>query len=992
MYFQQLIDKIDHYREKRDVFHDLMRFKVEEILLVATLYDSFIMEQEGDLGDVLYGEYHQLNLSSAPRITTAFSHQDALDRLISKKFDMIIIMVGVDFAESKQLAMHIRNLDLGIPTTLLFNNNTVYAAFCEKNDPFAFADQVFVWNGDPTVFLAMIKQVEDKANADNDTSLGMVRVILLVEDSIRYYSRYIPVLYSEIMRQTSRLIEAEHSDSRKLLRMRARPKVIITRTYEEAVRLFDKYRDYLLCVISDAHFIRNGQGDGTAGIRFLKHVRKRNKSIPLLLQSGDIENREYADQFDAYFMDKKSESLAADLRQFILTHLGFGSFVFKDGTGQHVIGVAGNMKEFEKLIRIVPIESVFYHAENHHFSTWLMARGEVQFATMLRAINISNFDEPAMLRPFLIDIFDMIKQLKTRGMVINLEEDHNPGAPCVVRLAGGSLGGKGRGVAFINNLIERVNFGVDKVNIQIPVTGVIGTDAFDEFIEWNGLKSFIHSGKPYPEIRDKFISCSLSVELERKLRQFLATVEGPIAVRSSGLFEDMLMQPFAGIYETYFLPNTSQDPQVRFDQLARAIKLIYASIYSPKATSYFNALNYAIEEEKMAILIQKVVGKPFGRYFYPHISGTAQSRNHYPVAYLKPEDGIAVIAAGLGAYVVNGDNAFRFCARYPKLNLVSDRYQLNNTQRHLLAIDLENENPDIFSGESVCYTEIPVSEAKKHGSLNNILSYYDPDDDRIYPGVGRRGLDIVNFANILQHGFIPLHEAIHTFLDMGHKSLGTPVEIEFAFLMNEKEQTGTLYVLQLKPMIHMTDNVEIHVEDIGRDELLLFTDKGMGHGKIDDIHDILFVDPDTFDKTLTHSIARQISDLNGQMKRENRRYILIGFGRWGTRDPYLGIPVNFADISQSRIIVEAGFKDFQIDASLGSHFFHNITSMNIGYFTVNFQSDKAFVDWDELKSHEPLQRTEHVVHLRFDRPVEVLMDGKKGLNLIRKPAGKSSHE
>ncbi len=985
MYFRQLLDKIDQYREKRDVFHDLMPFKVQEILLVATLYDSFIMEQEGDLGDVVYGEYHQLNLSSAPRITTTYTHKDALKKLSAGKFDMIIIMVGIDFQELKQLSLNIKELDLGIPTTLLFNNNTVYAAFCEKNDPFDYADQAFVWNGDPAIFLAMIKLVEDRANADNDSTLGMVRIVLLVEDSIRYYSRYLPVLYSEIMRQTSQLIEAEQSDSRKLLRMRARPKVLITRSYEEAVELFEKYREYLLCVISDVHFLKKGKGDGRAGVHFLKYVRKRNDSIPLLLQSGDIDNRDQALKFNAFFMDKKSESLSTDLRHFILTNLGFGKFVFKDSNGKKVIGEAGNMEEFEKLIRTVPIESILYHAENNHFSTWLMARGEVQFSTILRALNMSNFGEISMLRPFLIEIFDLIKQLKTRGMVINLEEDHSPGCSCIFRLAGGSLGGKGRGVAFINNLIERVNFGIENIDIKIPLTGIIGTDAFDEFMETNGLEEFVLSEKDYKKIRERFTSSRLPAGIEKKLMKFIRTVDGPIAVRSSGLFEDMLMQPFAGIYETYFLPNSAKDIKKRFDQLTTAVKLIYASIYSPKARSYFSALNYEIEEEKMAVMIQKVVGRKFGSYFYPHISGVAQSRNHYPVSYLLPEDGITVIAAGLGAYVVNGDTSFRFCPKYPKMDLVSNRYQINNSQHYLYAIDLKNEEPDIFSGENFCYAQLPVDEAKKHGSMKNLLSYYDHNDDRIYPGVSEKGTDIMNFANILKYNFLPFHEAVNAFLEVGHRSMGTPVEIELAFDIDEEKEKGTFYVLQLKPMIHLTDNVEINIDDIKDEELILFTDKGMGNGKIDDICDIVFVDPENFEKMSTVAIAKEISKINSSLKKENRRYILIGLGRWGSRDTSIGIPVNFAEISQSRIIVEAGFKDFQIDASLGSHFFHNITSMNIGYFTVNYQSEKSFIAWDWLKSQKPFKKLKYVTHLRFKRPLEVLMDGRSGLNIIRKP-------
>jgi len=985
MYFRQLLDKIDQYREKRDVFHDLMKFKVEEVLLVATLYDSFIIEQEGELGDVVYGEYHQLNLSSAPRITSAYSAKSALRKLQHKKFDMVIVMVGVEFSVPKELSLRIKELAPDIPITLLFNNNSTFSAFSERYQTYDYADQAFVWNGDPTVFLAMIKLVEDRRNIDNDTRLGMVRVILLVEDSVRYYSRYLPVLYSEIMKQTRRLIESEESDSRKLLRMRARPKVVVASNYEDAVELFETYKDNMLCVISDVHYKKNGKGDKEAGIRFMEYVREKNRLIPILLQSSDAENREKAEQLNAFFMNKKSDSFATELRHFILSNLGFGKFVFKSGDGLRVIAEANNMEEFEKEIRKLPKESLLYHAEHNHFSTWLMARGEVQLATILRTVSISHFDDYEMLREFLIEIFDVIKQLKTRGLVIGFEQTYGESCNCIFRLATGSLGGKGRGVAFINNLIERVNFGIDRVDIKIPLSGIIGSDAFDEFIEINDFSDYIHTEDNYQNLRKRFLDAHLPDDLQRKLRKFIKNVNGPLAVRSSGLFEDMLMQPFAGIYETYFLPNSSStEEEVRFKQLSDAVKLIYASIYSPKAKSYFNALNYEIEEEKMAVVIQKVVGRRHDNYFYPHISGTAQSRNHYPVAYLKSEDGISVIAAGLGTYVVDGDNAFRFCAKYPRLDLISESYQVKNTQQYLYAIDLNNKLPDILEGENNCYTKLPIEKAKKHGTMRHILSYLDYNDNRVYPGVSETGIDIVNYSNILKYGVLPLPEAVQAFLEVGEKSMGTPVEIEFAFDIDDKNDSGTFYVLQLKPMIHLTDDAEINIEEIKKEETLLFTDKGMGNGVISDVCDIVFIDPEKFDKTATRSMVDQIDQLNKMFCEEHKRYILIGPGRWGSRDPYLGIPVNFSNISNSKIIVEAGLKDFQIDASLGSHFFHNIVSMNIGYFTVNYQSKDSFIDWEWLKSLKPHEKTEHFVHVRLENPVEILMDGRKGISVIKK--------
>jgi len=985
MYFKQLVEKIDQYREKRDVFHDLMPFKVREILLVSTMYDSYIIEQEGDLGDVVYGEYKQLDLSFAPRITSVHSIKGAMDKLKNKSFDMVIIMVGLDFTSSKTLATKIRKKHTDLPVTFLFNNNSTYAAFYEKYGRLDNVNHTFIWNGDSSVFLAMIKLVEDRKNADNDTKLGMVRVILLVEDSVKYYSRYLPILYNEILRQTSSLIESEHSDSRKLLRMRARPKVCIASTYEEAVELYKKYEENLLCVISDVHYQKGGKGDRQAGISLMKYVRKRNETIPLLLQSGDSENSLKADKFKAFFLDKSSESFVADLRHFILSNLGFGKFYFKEDDGPGVLAEASNIEEFETIMKEIPIASLLYHAENNHFSTWLMARGEVQLATVVKSFKTSHFSSEDLLRDFLIDVFDSIKQLKTRGLVVGFQKKYSSDCDCIFRLFPGSLGGKGRGIAFINNLIDRVDFKLDNVKMRVPMTGIIGTDAFDKFIENNELSDVILHEHDYGVLRKRFVEARLPFVLKERLYKFIRDVEGPIAVRSSGFFEDMLMRPSAGIYETYFLPNTAKNVDERLRQLIKAVKLIYASIYSPTARAYFKALNFEIEDEKMGVIIQKVVGREYDKYYYPHISGTAQSRNHYPVSYLKPEDGISVIAAGLGTYVVDGDNAFRFCPSYPKMDIISEGNQLKNTQQYLYCVDLDNKAPDIMDGENSCYTKLPIREAKKNGSMKHILSYLDLNDNRINPGVSDKGIDIVNFPNILKYDHLQFAKAVEAFLELGEKSMGTPVEIEFAFDYDpEDDSKGYFYVLQLKPMVHYIDDADIDVSDVKDEELALFTTTGMGNGKIDNLKDIVFIDIDKFDKTKTRDMVQEVAKLNASFGKSGEKYVLIGPGRWGTRDPLLGIPVNFVDICNSKIIVEAGIQEYQIDASLGSHFFHNVISMNMGYFTVNFQSDKSFIDWEWLKSLKPHNRTEHFIHVKLDKPFEILMDGKKGISLIKK--------
>ncbi|HOW50646.1 MAG TPA: PEP/pyruvate-binding domain-containing protein [bacterium] len=987
MIVKELTDIFDKYRSDKDIFHDLMPVKIQEVLLVATLYDAFILERDGQLSEQIFGEYYQLNLSAAPRITSAYSPEDALKKLDQRPFDVVILMVGLDVRAPLALAKEIKKRR-ELPVILLFNNSA-NLHLCPVDSPeMRHIDRVFVWNGYSKIFLAITKYIEDRANVDNDTGLGMVQVVLLIEDSIRFYSRYLPFLYAEIMRQTQRLIADENLDEmNKLLRMRARPKVLLATTYEEALELYRKYRKHLLAVISDVRFPRAGKIDPQAGLTFVRSIKEELPDLPVLMQSSEAHNEPKAHLLGAGFINKNSESLSFDIRNFLMDRLGFGGFVFRDLEGRE-IGRATNMEEFEANIRTIPQESLIYHASRNHFSAWLTARGELIFSRILRSAHVGDFTGPEELRKFIVSIFENVRNKKVKGRVINFDESVFGSSSYIVRFANGSLGGKGRGIAFINNLVENIDFSrhIPEMHVRIPTTAVIGIDEYDNMIDSHNLRDAIYREEDHERVKDLFLNTALSLDLRKKLKKFLTLVTCPLAVRSSGLFEDMLLQPFAGIYSTYLIPNDHPDINVRFKQLMEAIKLVYASIFSPKSRAYFDAVNYKIEEERMAIIIQEVIGRRRGQYHYPHISGTAQSFNYYPVADLKPEDGLATAALGLGSYVVEGEQAFRFSPRYPKRDLVSPDYQAQMSQRFFYALDLERTEPDLRSGEESCYARLDIGEAEKHGVLHHLASVYDLENHRIQPGLSARGPRILNFANILKYDHLPLARTLEILLEVGEKSLGNPVEIEYAIDL-DTDRTGkpTFYLLQLKPLIQKFEDVSIRPEELARDSLALHTDRAMGNGRDDTVYDLIFVDPDRFNSGETVEMAAELEELNAALKAEGRKCILIGFGRWGTRDRWLGIPVQFNQISQARAMVEAGLENFQVDSSLGSHFFHNITSMNIGYFTIDWRNKEHFIDWDWLRSLTPHRTTPHLRHIRSDKPFEILMDGRKGISVIRKP-------
>ena len=985
-YSRQLLQTfLNRTNYNRDLYHDLMPFKVKEILLVANLYDAYSIEKEGRFSEHVLGEFYSLSLSTMPRITGVSTIEEVMEQLNTKHYDLIIVMIGSDKHFPLELSKTVKEQYQYIPVFLLLNSNTEIAKYEEEPEKMVWIDRIFVWNGDSKIFFAMINYLEDKINVENDTTIGMVRVILLVEDSSKYYSLYMPMLYNIVLEQTKNIIEDVTTDELyRILRLKARPKILLASTYEEAIYIFNKYRDNILCLISDVKFKKDGKLNDNAGFSLVMQTRKELYDLPIVLQSSDEDNAQKAYELKASFINKNSETLLVDFRSFITHYLGFGNFIYRDKEGGQ-IAVAKSLKEFEDLLKTIPEESLLYHARKDHFSLWLMARGEIQVAKILNPAKVTDFKDPSALREYLIDVIQNFRNEQNIGKVIPFEETAIKDEHNILALTEGALGGKGRGLAFVNTLIYNYDFSqhVPNINIRAPKTSIIGTDEFEYFLDRNKLRERAVHETDYNLIKRLFIEGKLTETLIKKLKLIIKHITKPMAIRSSGLFEDSQNQPFAGIFETYLIPNNHPDPAERLEQLMDAIKLVYASVYSPTAKGYIEAVNYRIEQEKMAVVIQEVVGHQYEDVYYPHISGVAQSYNYYPFAHMKPEEGFAVVALGLGRYVVEGEKAFRFAPMYPNLEINSAKDQYKGSQVYFYAVDLQKKNVNLLEGEDAGLRKLDIYDAEMHGTLKHLASVYSLENERISAGLRDAGPRVVNFADILKYNYIPMAKTIEVVLDVVKEALGSPVEIEFAIDLNKDDDyKASFYLLQIKPLIGNVADYDVDMAKINPEEILLYSEKEMGNGLIDTIDEVVFVDPDTFDKGKTVEMAAEIDQINAEMGREGKKYILIGPGRWGTRDRWIGIPVVWPQISNAKVIVETSLEGFPLDASSGSHFFHNVTSMNVGYFCVQPELSDSYIRYDVLKSQKNLRKTEYFSIVRFEKPLSVRMDGKKRISVV----------
>ena len=972
-------------------FQKLMHYKARDILLVASLYDYYLFEEDGRLYELIRQEFQVLNLSHPPDITHVTSGEEAIELLNSgEHYDLVITTLHIEDMHVVRFAEKARRSGINIPILLLAYDSRERKELTQRYDTSVF-DRIFIWHGDYRLLVAMIKSVEDKMNVEGDVTNIGVQCIILVEDSVSFYSSYLPLLYTEIFNQSRRLISEGVNLTHKFLRMRARPKILLCSTYEEAWTYFEKYEEYVLGVISDIDFMRNGKKDPGAGVDFARAVKDRMIDIPVLLQSSNAEAAEMARSVGASFLRKGSPTLLHDLSQFVKKNFGFGDFIFRMPDGTEV-GRASNLKELEDQLHIVPDESVKYHSEHNNFSNWLKARTEFWLAHKLRPQKVTDFPTIQGLRNDIIETLRSYKEERQRGVMTEFSKDTFDPQTSFARIGTGSIGGKARGLGFINALIT--NFSLRKkfegVEIIVPSAVVIATDVFDRFLQENELTDIAAEDISDEQLMQRFTDAHyFPSDVIEKLRDFIRIVDYPLAVRSSSLLEDSQYQPFAGVYQTYMIPNNNIDSNMRLKELLESIRLVYASTYCREARDYIKATPYHLEEEKMAVIIQRMVGSQHQERFYPDFAGVAKSYNFYPVSPQKAEDGIVQVALGLGYTVVEGRNSVRFCPKYPRhvMQFSTPQETMRTAQQEFLALDVtasfsheNHETPDVL------LKHYDIAKAEEDKTLPAVGSTYSAEDDAVYDGISRTGKRVITFAPVLKQHVFPLPEIADLILEIGRWGMGTHVEIEFAVDINVRgNEPKEFALLQIRPMMLSREEETTTIENHADSTLVCKSRHVLGNGVMDDLYDIIVVDAGKFERSKSRQTAQEVSRLNTKLQNIKRPYILIGVGRWGSLDPWLGIPVTWDQISGAAVIVESGFKDIDVTPSQGSHFFQNITSFRIGYFTVNNSDDSCFVDWDWLNAHPAFEELEYVRHLRFAKPVVTKINGPAKFGVIIKP-------
>ncbi|HEY6175660.1 MAG TPA: PEP/pyruvate-binding domain-containing protein [Kofleriaceae bacterium] len=955
-------------------FHQLMRHRIMDILLVASPYDSFVLEEAGQIGERVMGEFRNLDLHYGPGLTTVSTGSEALDVVReASRFNLIISGLTLGDMNGAELGRRVKALGLGIPVVLLAFDAREVKTFAAHHD-LSDVEKVFLWQGDARILLAIVKYVEDRRNVEYDTETMGVQVIIVIEDNVRYYSSFLPVIYAELLHHSRRLVSEAVNVSDKIMRMRARPKILLCSSYEEAWQAFTRFQDDVLGVISDIEFPARGVQSATAGLDFARQVRAHAPDVPLLLQSSNPGHAAPADAVGAAFLLKGSATLLAELRRFMIDYFGFGDFVFRRPNGA-MVGMAHDLKSLEEWIRAAPADSIAYHAAHNHFSSWLKARTEFALADELRPRKASDFPDPESVRAYLIETIARYRRARSLVAVADFDRTGFDPRHDFHRIGGGSMGGKARGLAFMRMLLGQkpVTDGLDAV-VSVPSAVVLATDVFDRFLDDNDLRDVAMHSRDDAEIEHRFLTARFPADVRDDLAALLPRIDYPLAVRSSSLLEDSQHQPFAGIYDTFMLANRGASVPVRVEQLIRAIVRVYASMFSLRAKDYIAATPYRLEEEKMAVIVQRAAGAAHGTRFYPDLSGVARSHNFYPTPPLTAADGIAAIALGLGRTVVAEGNCLRFCPRYPRhlVQFSSVRDVLANSQRAFWALDLAG-------GNDMRESRYELDAAEADGTLAAVASTYSRENDAIYDGIARPGVRVVSFASILKHDDFPLATLIDRLLARGHWGMGGPVEIEFAVDLAKRE----LAFLQLRPLALSHEMLELVIGDVDPARLICRSNVVLGNGRIDDIRDIIVVDRERYNRGSSRQVATELAQYNAELA--GRPYLLIGVGRWGSADPWLGIPVTWEQISGARVIIEAGFADFKVTPSQGTHFFQNLTSFNVGYFTVNPDAGEGFVDWDWLAAAPAVRGTSYVRHLRFDRPVVVKMNGKHGEGIILKP-------
>ena len=977
---------------KDTAFQDLMQKRIFNVLLIATPYDAFMLEEDGRVDEQIYFEYVRLNLSSPPRFTKVANYAEAYKELAEKTFDLIIAMPGVDISETFREAVEIDRLYPDIPLVVL----TPFSKEVRRriaNEDLRGVDYVFSWLGNVDLILAIIKLIEDRMNADTDIDEVGIQAILLIEDSIRFYSSILPHLFKFLLKQSMRFATEALNEHEQMMRMRGRSKVLLARDYEEAEALLNKYGENILGIITDARFPVNGEKDPDAGMKFAAMVRKRNPYMPIIMESQESANRMGAERSGYVFLDKNSKTLPLDLREAVAKKFGFGDFIVRDPKSGNELMRIRNLKDLQKSINSIPDDVLYFYCSTNSISRWLYSRALFPLAEALKGIELRNIEDTPRLKKLVFDTIVKYRRMKNRGVVAVFQKENYDKWSNFARIGEGSLGGKGRGLAFIDQIIKRhpVCDDFEGVQITIPHTVVVCTDIFDEFMDSNCLYKIALSDAPDEEILKAFLAAKLPEEVIADFEAFFDVVRRPLAVRSSSLLEDSHYQPFAGIYSTYMIPYI-EDTAVRMRMLTDAVKAVYASVFFSDSKAYMNATSNVIDQEKMAVILQEVAGEDHGGYYYPSFSGVGRSLNYYPTGDETAEEGVVEVATGLGKYIVDGGVALRFSPAHPDKVLQTSTLELalRDTQTSLYALpDHKGEETEFLVDDSFNISKISVADAFKTGALKYLVSTFDVNDRVIRDtefGLGRK---VVTFANVLKHNVFPLAKVADFMLETGQYEMGRPVEIEFAGNINPtpgpEGEKGTVYWLQIRPIVDTKEMLDDSIMDVEDKDLILRSETALGHGIMDNVRYIVYVKPGTFDSARNPELVKEIEAINARFVENGEPYILVGPGRWGSSDPALGIPVKWSQIAGARLIAESALPGYRIEPSQGTHFFQNLTSFGVGYFTIDPDGGNGFIDMDYLDSLPAEHENESIRIVRFPDPLTIAINGRKSKGIVRKP-------
>ncbi len=974
---------------KDTAFSKLMQRRIFNVLLVASRYDAFMMEEDGRVDEQLYFEYVSLNLSSPPRVTRVSHIDEALEALRTVRYDLVIMMPAADISES---IVNCHTLKAEFPSTPLVMLTPFSKEVSRRlsNEDLSGIDYVFSWLGNVDLLLAIIKLLEDKLNAENDVNRVGIQMIMVVEDSVRFYSSVLPHIYKFLLKQSREFSTEALNEHEQMLRMRGRPKVMLARDYEEAIDLYNRFGRNMLGVISDVSFMRNGRKDPKAGIRLCEYLRERDPYLPLIVESSEVDNAVDVARIGGVFLDKNSKKLPVDLGDAIMANFGFGDFIIRDPkTGREIMRLR-DLKALQEKIFDIPDESLFLHASHNDISRWLYSRALFPLADVMKMHRFKSISEAPAVRQLIFDMIVKYRKMKNRGVVAVFRKDRFDHYSNFARIGQGSLGGKGRGLAFVDSIIKKnpVCDFFGGVTISIPRTVVLCTDIFDEFMATNRLYPIALSDASDEEILNHFLAARLPERLVEDFFALFEVIDAPLAVRSSSLLEDSHYQPFAGIYATYMVPGTD-DRYERLRLLSDAIKGVYASVFYRASKAYMAATSNIIDQEKMAVIIQEVVGREYNGYYFPHFSGVGRSLNYYPLGDEQPEDGVAEVAIGLGKYIVDGGMALRFSPLHPEHVLQTSTLDLalRQTQTHLCALPVKEDNAQpISTDDSFNIVNRPIQDFANTGALRYTTSTYNALDQMLLDYEGERGRRVVTFNNVLRDRVYPLAPAIHLMLEQGQIAMQRPIEIEFAGIIEPNAASSTtkghIYWLQIRPIIDRKELITDAMLDVDPNRLLLRSSTAIGNGSIEGIHTVVYIRPDTFDSLRNPQLVPLLNKLNAQLTAEGENYVLIGPGRWGSSDPALGIPVHWADIASTRLIVEASLSNYDIEPSQGTHFFHNLTSFGVGYFTISPKQASACYNIQRLDAMDAFYDDGYIRAVRFPHPLTIAINGRKGTGIV----------